>query len=62
LVRCHAGCEQEHVIAALQARDLWEDKRRSFAHGGFPAALLGRLQGNDATDQVRGNVTFISKR
>ena len=23
LVKCHAGCEQEHVIAALQARDLW---------------------------------------
>jgi putative DNA primase/helicase len=26
LVRCHAGCEQERVIAALHSRGLWEDK------------------------------------
>ena len=24
LVRCHAGCDQEHVIAALRARGLWD--------------------------------------
>lgn len=24
-MRRHAGCEQEHVIAALRARDLWRD-------------------------------------
>jgi putative DNA primase/helicase len=28
LVRCHAGCEQEQVIAALLARGLWEHGRR----------------------------------
>jgi len=25
LVRCHAGCDQEHVIATLRARGLWPD-------------------------------------
>ena len=25
LVRCHAGCEQDRVIAALRSRGLWED-------------------------------------
>src|SRR5262249_54533100 len=27
LVRCHAGCEQDHVIAALRSRGLWPDRR-----------------------------------
>src|SRR5271166_3415040 len=32
LVRCHAGCEQERVIAALRGRGLWaENGRRSMA-------------------------------
>ena len=26
LVRCHAGCEQEQVIAGLQARGLWTER------------------------------------
>jgi putative DNA primase/helicase len=26
LMRCHAGCEQERVVAALRSRGLWEDK------------------------------------
>ena len=29
LVRCHAGCEQELVIDALRARDLWPEAPRS---------------------------------
>ena len=33
LVRCHAGCEQEHVIEALRSRGLWTDRRpRSLVH------------------------------
>ena len=32
LVRCHAGCEQERVIAALRGRGLWaENARRSMS-------------------------------
>ena len=49
LVRCHAGCEQEHVIAALQARDLWEDKRRLFARPAPRQAVAPRLHNNDAS-------------
>jgi hypothetical protein len=26
LVRCHAGCNQDRVIAALRSRNLWEEK------------------------------------
>ena len=29
LVKCHAGCEQERVIDALKARDLWPEAARS---------------------------------
>jgi putative DNA primase/helicase len=28
LVRCHAGCEQERVIASLRSRGLWEERAR----------------------------------
>jgi putative DNA primase/helicase len=28
LVRCHAGCDQRDIIAALRARGLWEPARR----------------------------------
>jgi putative DNA primase/helicase len=31
LVRCHAGCEQEHVIEALRSRGLWTDRRARLA-------------------------------
>jgi hypothetical protein len=26
LVRCHAGCDQEDLIAVLRSRGLWEEK------------------------------------
>jgi len=33
LVRCHAGCDQQHVIAELRARSLWaNDGFRSLRH------------------------------
>ena len=31
LVRCHAGCDQRQVIAALRSRGVWETEGR---HGG----------------------------
>jgi putative DNA primase/helicase len=37
LVRCHAGCEQERVIAALRGRGLWTENRR-----GSPSQTAGR--------------------
>src|SRR5262245_9487418 len=33
LVRCHAGCDQQEVIAALRGRGVW-DRERSFVHCG----------------------------
>jgi putative DNA primase/helicase len=32
LVRCHAGCDQERVIAALRRRGLWGDGPRTLSH------------------------------
>ena len=36
LVRCHAGCDQRDVIAALRARGLWQTTGR--ASGASPAS------------------------
>jgi putative DNA primase/helicase len=38
LARCHAGCEQERVIAALLSRWLWEEMRDA---QGRPSGPLG---------------------
>ena len=32
LVRCHAGCDQRDLIAALQERGLWQTTGRAFGH------------------------------
>ncbi len=32
LVRCHAGCDQRDVIAALKKRGLWDGKATSHIH------------------------------
>lgn len=37
LVRCHAGCEQEHVIDALRARSLWPEGARAPARTRYTA-------------------------
>jgi putative DNA primase/helicase len=36
LVRCHAGCDQERVIAALRARNLWTGFRLKSCHAARP--------------------------
>ena len=33
LVHCHAGCDQEHVIAALRTRGLWKENGRRLLSG-----------------------------
>src|SRR5215471_4910873 len=49
LVRCHAGCEQARVIAALQSRGLWEkDNRRRFTRPAPCAAANDRPDRDDA--------------
>jgi putative DNA primase/helicase len=49
LVRCHAGCEQEQVIAALRSRGLWRERGlRSFLRQ-TPPPVVERLSGQDDT-------------
>jgi len=31
LVRCHAGCDQQQVIAALKARGIWKEQADGMA-------------------------------
>ena len=47
LVRCHAGCEQEQVIAALRSRGLWTERGlRSYSR--HPASpIVDRRPGQD---------------
>jgi hypothetical protein len=51
LVRCHAGCEQEHVIAALRARGLWTDDRRLHHLSRREAVPKGEPQGRQDDDK-----------
>jgi hypothetical protein len=46
LVRCHAGCDQERVIAALRSRGLWDEN----GHRQFPSAAP-RVADNDRSDR-----------
>ena len=47
LLRCHAGCEQERVIAALRSRGLWRERGlRSFLRQ-TPPPVVERLSGQD---------------
>jgi putative DNA primase/helicase len=49
LVRCHAGCEQQQVIAALRSRGLWSEhgSRRS-RHSAAHAATMSKPNSDDA--------------
>ena len=40
LVRCHAGCDQERVIAALRSRGLWAENSPSRCSSAWRAAAL----------------------
>jgi hypothetical protein len=49
LVRCHAGCEQEQVIAALRSRGLWYEKgHRWFIRSASRAPATSQPDRNDA--------------
>jgi putative DNA primase/helicase len=50
LVRCHAGCDQGRVIAALRSRGLWEENgHRQFAR------CAARLVANNQPDRDDAN-------
>jgi putative DNA primase/helicase len=46
LVRCHAGCDQEHVIAALKSRGLWMENSPHRFTGSAP-----RVVADDQSDR-----------
>jgi putative DNA primase/helicase len=50
LVRCHAGCEQHRVIAALRARGLWSGAERRSGNGsGLPSGAISRPDQRERT-------------
>jgi putative DNA primase/helicase len=50
LVRCHAGCDQGRVIAALRSRGLWEET----GHRRF-ARCAARMVANNQSDRDDAN-------
>jgi putative DNA primase/helicase len=49
LVHCHAGCDQERVIAALRGRGLWaENARRAARHARHRAPIERKPDNDDA--------------
>jgi putative DNA primase/helicase len=49
LVRCHAGCDQERVIAVLRSRGLWEENgHRRLTRPAPPVAANNRPDRDDA--------------
>ena len=56
LVRCHAGCDQRQVIAALQARGLWDDQDRLPGHANRRKSrpAVGAPPNSDDTKRTEG--------
>ena len=49
LVRCHAGCDQEQVIAALRAGGLWEEGgQHGFARSARPPVTISKPNDENA--------------
>ena len=51
LVRCHAGCDQRDVIAALRSRGAWETAGRQ--EGRFPRKVRRRLPNEPDPDALK---------
>ncbi|MBN9323512.1 MAG: hypothetical protein J0H24_16250 [Delftia acidovorans] len=52
LVRCHAGCEQREVIAALQERGLWQTNRHASGTASNPKRRLADELNVDASKRI----------
>ena len=62
LVRCHAGCDQERVIAALRARGLWaENGPRSLSRDAAPHACRAQA-GSRRRQAQRGRARHLAIR
>jgi hypothetical protein len=59
LVRCHAGCDQERVIAALRGRGLWaEDSQCSLLRMARQSALSRDAHGKTASGPEKPSLTL----
>ena len=58
LVRCHAGCEQEHVIEALRSRGLWTDRRPRLLGRRAAAPKVERQPDQDGARRSREALTI----
>ncbi|MBB4326967.1 toprim domain-containing protein [Rhizobium leguminosarum] len=59
LVKCHAGCEQEDVIAALQDRRLWPSRdRKPGSSGSWPSLHSSKPRGDG--DEV-GRIDLVRR-
>jgi len=54
LVRCHAGCEQERVIAVLRSRGLWAENDPRPSKPDAPCASASRQWGLDDAKRSKG--------
>ena len=62
LVRCHAGCDQEQVIAALRSRGLWtENGPRRFIRSA-PRAAATSQAGSRRRQAQRGRARHLAVR
>ena len=62
LVRCHAGCDQERVIAALRSRGLWtENGSRRFTRSA-PRAAAKTQAGSRRRQAQRGRARHLAVR
>ena len=52
LVRCHAGCDQERVIAALRGRGLWAENGPRSLSQVARRTPVERKPGGDMEDEI----------
>ena len=62
LVRCHAGCDQERVIAALRGRGLWADERSALAFAQRAPHACRAQAGSRRRQAQRGGACHLAIR
>jgi hypothetical protein len=58
LIRCHAGCDQGRVIAALRSRGLWGERGQRQHRGTSPRSRTAANHWPDRDDLKRTDVAF----
>ena len=58
LVRCHAGCEQKQVIAALRSRGLWIEHRSRWFTRSVPRPASKNLPDRDDAKRTEAGIAI----